>query len=305
MPPTSPASPYQPPAARVTDDGALLDEPTYGGFWLRAGAVVIDGIVTMALGWLGGFVIGAGLGAARAGEGVTGAGGVLAGIAVAFLYFALMESSERGATLGKRAFRLRVVSAADLDRISFARAAGRYFARFVSMLVLYIGYLMQPFTRRKQALHDMIAGTVVVLVAPASGSLVALAVVLALLIPGSGILAAIVIPAYQDYTVRARVNESLVTVSPARGAVQAFWAREGRFPGALEEVGFKADPGRRLLQGAKIDPTNGVITVTLGFAPLAGETLLLVPGKDASGDLAWTCRAGTVKRRYLPTVCRN
>jgi len=305
MPPTPPASPYRPPAAQVTDDDALVGEPTYGGFWLRAGAVVIDGIVTMALGWLGGFAVGFGLGAAGVSASTIGVVGVLVGIAAAFLYFALLESSERGATLGKRAFRLRVVSAAHLERISFARATGRYFARFISMLVLYIGYLMQPFTRRKQALHDMIAGTAVVLVAPASGLLVAFAVVLALLIPGVGILAAIAVPAYQDYTVRARVSESLATVSPARAAVQAFWAKEGRFPGSLEEVGFKGDAGRRLLQGAKIDPTNGAITVTLAFAPFEGQTLLLVPEKDASGGLTWACRAGTVKRLYLPAACRK
>src|SRR5215831_15914428 len=165
MPATPSISPYRPPAARVTDDAAFADEATYGGFWLRAGALVIDSIVTFALAWAAGLVIGFGLALAGVREGAMG----LVGIAAAFFYFSLMEVSECGATLGKRVFRLRVVSVAELDRISFGRAAGRYFARFISMLVLYIGYLMQPFTRRKQALHDIIAGTVVVLVAPVSG----------------------------------------------------------------------------------------------------------------------------------------
>lgn len=304
MPARPSASPYRPPAARVTDDAALADEPTYGGFWLRAGALVIDSIVTMALAWAAGFVIGFGLGAAGVREGAIGVVGALAGIAAAFFYFSLMESSERGATLGKRAFRLRVVSAAELDQISFGRAAGRYFARFVSILVLYIGYLMQPFTRRKQALHDIIAGTIVVLVAPVSGLLTALAVILALLIPGVGILAAIALPAYRDYTVRARVAQSLATVAPARVAVQEYWAKEGRFPGSLEEAGFKGDAGGHLVPGAKVDPASGAITVTFPFAPLEGKTLLFVPEKDASGGLKWTCRAGTAKKSYLPASCR-
>lgn len=305
MPATPSVSPYRPPAARVTDDAALGDEPTYGGFWLRAGALVIDGIVTAALAWAAGVVIGFALGAAGVREGTIGVLGAVAGIAAAFCYFSLLESSERGATLGKRAFRLRVVSAAELEQISFGRAAGRYFARFVSILVLYIGYLMQPFTRRKQALHDIIAGTVVVLVAPVSGLLTALAVILALLIPGAGILAAIAIPAYQDYTVRARVAQSLAAVAPARVAVQAYWAQEGRFPGSLEEAGFKGDAGSRLVQGATLDPASGAITVTFAFAPLEGKTVLLVPEKDARGALTWACRAGTAKKPYLPASCKS
>lgn len=305
MPPTPPASPYRPPAARVADDYAVDAEPTYAGFWVRAGALVIDAVVMTALGALGGGVIGAALGVADVTPTAIGNVGTLVGAVAGFLYITLMESSERGATLGKRAFHLRVVSAADLDRISFGRATGRYFARFLSLVLLYIGYLMQPFTRRKQALHDMIAGTVVVTVAPASRLLVALAVFLGLLVPGTGIIAAIAIPAYQDNTARARVHQSLAAVSPARVAVQEFWAREGRFPDSLEEAGFKVDTDRRLLQNAKIDPANGAITVTFAFAPLEGKTLLLVPEKDASGNLAWACRAGSVSERYLPVACRG
>jgi len=304
MPATPSISPYRPPAARVTDDAAFADEATYGGFWLRAGALVIDSIVTFALAWAAGLVIGFGLALAGVREGAIGLLGGLVGIAAAFFYFSLMESSERGATLGKRAFRLRVVSAAELDRISFGRAAGRYFARFISMLVLYIGYLMQPFTRRKQALHDIIAGTVVVLVAPVSGLLSALAVILALLVPVGGILAGIGIAAYQDYAVRARVAQSLAAVAPARVAVQAYWAQEGRFPGSLEEAGFKGDASGRLVQDASIDPASGAITVTFAFAPLEGQTLLLVPEKDARGGLTWACRPGTAKKSYLPASCR-
>ena len=303
MPATPSASPYRPPAARVTDDAALGDEPTYGGFWLRAGALVIDSIVTIVLGSAVGFVIDLGLGAAGARENTIA--GTLAGIAVAFFYFSLMESSERGATLGKRVFRLRVVSAAELDQISFGRAAGRYFARFVSILVLYIGYLMQPFTRRKQALHDIIAGTVVVLVAPVSGLLTALAVILALLVPIGGGLTGIAIAEYEYYTVRARVTQSLAALAPARAAVQEYWAKEGRFPGSLEEAGFKGEGTAGLEAGAKADPATGAITVTFAFAPLEGKTLLLVPEKDARGGLTWACWAGTVKKPYLPASCRS
>jgi len=77
-----------------------------------------------------------------------------------WLYFSLMESSAWQATLGKKALGLTVT---DLEgrRISFGRATGRYFAKIISSLILFIGYIMAGFTEKKQALHDLIAGTLV------------------------------------------------------------------------------------------------------------------------------------------------
>src|SRR6185503_12528829 len=77
-----------------------------------------------------------------------------------WLYQTLMESSKLQATLGKMALGLRVT---DLDgnRISWGRANARYFASILSMMTLYIGYIMAAFTQKKQALHDMVAGTLV------------------------------------------------------------------------------------------------------------------------------------------------
>jgi uncharacterized RDD family membrane protein YckC len=77
-----------------------------------------------------------------------------------WLYFSLFESSTWQATLGKRVMKIRVFSVAG-KRISFGRASGRHFARFLSGWTI-IGYLMAIFTKKNQALHDMIAGTVVI-----------------------------------------------------------------------------------------------------------------------------------------------
>jgi uncharacterized RDD family membrane protein YckC len=82
-------------------------------------------------------------------------------IAATWLYFALMESSTRQATVGKIALGLYVT---DLQgrRLSFGRATGRFFAKIITGLVpFFIGYIMAGFTARKQALHDMIAGCLV------------------------------------------------------------------------------------------------------------------------------------------------
>jgi uncharacterized RDD family membrane protein YckC len=78
-----------------------------------------------------------------------------------WLYFAIMESSPKQATLGKQAMGIFVT---DLHgkKISFGKATGRYFGKGISTLIFGIGYLMAAFTDKKQALHDLMAGTLVI-----------------------------------------------------------------------------------------------------------------------------------------------
>jgi uncharacterized RDD family membrane protein YckC len=86
---------------------------------------------------------------------------MLINILVAWLYWAGMHSSRYQATVGKMAVGLRVVDYHG-ERITFMRATGRYLAEILSGLLFGIGYLMVAFTRRRQALHDLIAETFVV-----------------------------------------------------------------------------------------------------------------------------------------------
>jgi uncharacterized RDD family membrane protein YckC len=86
---------------------------------------------------------------------------VLFYVVVYWLYFALQESSKWQATPGKRALGIAVTDLTG-NRISFGRATGRHFAHLISLITFLIGYLIQPFTERRQALHDIIAGTLVV-----------------------------------------------------------------------------------------------------------------------------------------------
>lgn len=78
-----------------------------------------------------------------------------------WLYYALMESSSKQATLGKMILNLKVT---DLNgnRISFAQASGRYFGKIISSILFMIGYIMAGFTNKKQALHDMMSDCLVV-----------------------------------------------------------------------------------------------------------------------------------------------
>jgi uncharacterized RDD family membrane protein YckC len=120
---------------------------SYAGFWLRFVASLIDGIILMIV-----FAIL---------YSVLGEAASLPGALICWLYFALMESSEKQATFGKLALGLRVTNL-EGERIGFGRATGRYFGKIVSQAILYIGYIMAGFTERKQGLHDMMASCLVV-----------------------------------------------------------------------------------------------------------------------------------------------
>jgi uncharacterized RDD family membrane protein YckC len=87
--------------------------------------------------------------------------GRIIGITIAWLYFALLESSSRQATLGKMALGIKVTDLSG-DGVSFCRATGRHFGKIISALTFLTGYLMAGLTRKKQGLHDMVAGCLVV-----------------------------------------------------------------------------------------------------------------------------------------------
>ena len=134
----------------------------YAGFWRRFAAYLIDYLVIFAGAFALGFVIGIIAGVA----GADIEGGWRAAIYVVtfvgyYLYYALLESSANQATVGKLALGLKVTDE-EGNRISFWRALGRTFAKILSALILFIGFIMAGFTDRKQALHDKIAHTLVV-----------------------------------------------------------------------------------------------------------------------------------------------
>jgi len=128
----------------------------YAGFWRRLVALIIDGLavgipLSIIFAPFGGNNFQSG--------GYTGFG--LLRSLVFLAYFALMESSSYQGTLGKMALGLKVTDV-DGNKLTFGRALGRNAAKFISTLICFIGYIMAAFTQRKQALHDMIASTLVV-----------------------------------------------------------------------------------------------------------------------------------------------
>ena len=141
----------------------------YAGFWRRFLAFLLDFIVTSLIGFAANSVmrVSAGLSTTPVWDYPPGASFLykilesLVGIVIYWVYFAALESSTQQATLGKMAIGIRVT---DINgrRISFGRATGRHFGKIVSAILLLVGFVMAAFTRRKQALHDLMAGTLVV-----------------------------------------------------------------------------------------------------------------------------------------------
>ena len=160
------ASPYAAPAPSY-QAVAPLAGVGYGGFWIRVVAAIIDAIILRLVVAPVGMIFG-GLGMAGMMSGIPHAGlGILGGgitiillIFGSWLYEAFMESSSYQATLGKMIFGMKVTDLSG-NRISFERATGRHFAKWLSAMILGIGYIMVGFTERKQGLHDLLAGTLV------------------------------------------------------------------------------------------------------------------------------------------------
>jgi uncharacterized RDD family membrane protein YckC len=133
---------------------------TYATFGERLGALLIDGIfLWITLAFLGNLLH------EKTDHTFIGIIFTLKGsslqVLVTWLYFSLQESSVNQGTLGKRAFKIKVTDTAG-NRISFVKASLRYFAKFISSIILGLGFLMMLRDREHQTLHDKIARTLVV-----------------------------------------------------------------------------------------------------------------------------------------------
>ena len=131
------------------------------GFWARVVAATIDSIVTVVASVI--VAVAAGFFTAAIGAFVGNAElfGQLVVIVTSWLYCALMEASDVQATLGKLVIGAKVVDT-NGGKLTFGRATGRHFSKYISSILLCVGYVVAAFDERKRGLHDMIAGTCVV-----------------------------------------------------------------------------------------------------------------------------------------------
>ena len=123
-----------------------------------------------------------------------------------------------------------------------------------------------------------------------------------------GILAAIAIPAYQDYTIRAQVSEGLNLSGGAKAAVSEFFMDRGDWPSDNTAAGLATvDTQISGKYVVSVGVTDGLITVTYGGddvnRTITGNELLMSP-TGAGGSVTWTCRSDDLADKHLPAACR-
>jgi type IV pilus assembly protein PilA len=129
-----------------------------------------------------------------------------------------------------------------------------------------------------------------------------------------GILAAIAIPAYQDYTIRAQVSEGLSLTSGVRTAVSETYQTNGAWPANNDAAGVALETDiignyvTQVLVGIDGDPVTGFGTITATFgnnanAAIAGDTLVLT-GTNNDGSIEWACSSEDIENKHLPSSCR-
>jgi len=119
-----------------------------------------------------------------------------------------------------------------------------------------------------------------------------------------GILAAIAIPAYQDYTIRARVTEGLNLASAAKLAVSETAISNNALPATQAATGFTSPAATANVTSIAV-ANDGTAAITVTYTAAAGNgTIILAPTLTANGDVTWDCTGGTLVDKYRPANCR-
>lgn len=313
------------PPPQATVPAADLDRVQDAGFLRRLGAFIIDNLllgsayyVVLMIGAVAVAVL-----AASGGDDDTlaitlGVAAVLAYALMSYFYYVGMERSRLQATVGKLALGIKVVDA-DGRRLGWGKASARWAGSVLSYATAFIGFFMAGWTRRKQALHDLLAGTYVVdkwaySEQPGRQGAGTHGAVIAVLVVGVGmvgvavvaILAAIALPAYQDYVTRSQVAAALAEGRAAAAQVDEFKANTDRCPRDADELGLGTPDSPNLRAIRLIEPDVGYCDVVLILSDrgelrgAAGGALTL----HDEGDGSRGCTAEDVPERFLPEACR-
>jgi uncharacterized RDD family membrane protein YckC/Tfp pilus assembly major pilin PilA len=271
--------------------------PLYAGFWRRAAAAILDGLVLAIPNVIIDLVM------------PDGVVQLLVSIIVNCAYYAGFHSSSSQATPGKKAFGIKVTDR-EGGRINLGRAIGRYIATLLSIIILGIGVLLAAFTQKRQALHDMICNTLVVNrsaqpnevvagggVMPLTAGVWACAIILIVMPFLGGILAGIGIPAYKDYTLRAKVVEVIGASRPLREDVQRAISEKRTWTVGVASI------GSRYASGAEVTP-QGHVVVNLSDDIARGGRIRFTPS-TASGGVQWICTGEDIQMKLLPAACRE
>lgn len=274
-------------AAAIDPPIAPPEASPYSGFWRRAAALVIDNFVLLLPLIAFSYYV-----------------HPLLGVALVLAYGAYFEASERRATPGKIACGI-VVTGLEGERISFPRALGRQVLKLLgnalSVVTWLVFFLPAMFTQRHQGLHDLIVSTVVRR-QPGRGIPDIAVAILGGLFPALffvGLLAAIAVPAYQDYVLRSRVGVALGAMEPYQRAVEGYFAAHQNLPRSIQELGLGMPTAPEVKSFAMRD--GRIIMEPSGFSPTG--VLILTPKADGKA-IEWTCTHDGLRPAMMPARCR-
>ena len=123
-----------------------------------------------------------------------------------------------------------------------------------------------------------------------------------------GILAAVALPAYQDYTIRARISEPLALLGEAKTTMTEFFIANGTLPASANAAGVRSVIGTDLVSTMGITAAgNIVVTMTSdpSLGPAGGMTIVFSNMGTGAGTIVYKCVPGTIAPKYLPANCRG
>jgi Tfp pilus assembly protein PilE len=139
-----------------------------------------------------------------------------------------------------------------------------------------------------------------------TSSIVVIIVAILAIVAVVGVLAAVALPAYQTYTVKAKVSEAVLVGADVARAVGRQYEQTGVLPvaGDVDRMVSTASPHSRFVRGVAIDAATGVLTVSIEVPPNIQGSILMVPNADSARHLSWACTTEDLKR-YVPAACRG
>ena len=172
-----------------------------------------------------------------------------------------------------------------------------FFWTYIPALVSLVEFFIYVFTSSERLNEKYSA-------AP-SGVVIAIVVVLVFGVAMVGILAAIALPAYQDYTQRARVAEVSLLAAPWRVAIEQHHAQTKQLPSSAAELDKSALPADGSRYGSVSLGENGTLTIKMALETRMGEKTIVYRPEVAGGGIRWDCTGGTLEPKYRPRDCRK
>jgi uncharacterized RDD family membrane protein YckC len=222
-------------------------------------------------------------------------------------YFILMDAGANGATLGKRWLNIKL-TCADKTALSISRASVRFLALFLNILLFPFSLPVQLFNKRKQGLHDLLTGTVVVRAnnnKKISVMATLLVLFMTLMLPLLLFMATAGLPYVQHYMQKVQLNKGIQSGHKAALAVARYYRINGRVPLAIEDADDNFIRSRQI-STIGINQQNGEITLTFSqaaYRDIQGKHLVFKPALAADQNISWKCSSVDIETRFLPDTC--